>query len=83
MKNLNIPLFSLGDLSSGSHLFPFRTEKLSLSEPMIVLMGKSRLSPGLSNGTSIENLEHPLGFFAILLKCNHETHYKVKHSKQY
>ena len=30
-------VFSVGDLSQGSHLFPFRTEKLSPVEPMIVL----------------------------------------------
>jgi dipeptidase E len=33
-------VFSVGDLSQGSHLFPFRTEKLSLVEPMILFMGK-------------------------------------------
>ena len=33
-------VFSVGDLSQGSHLFPFRTEKLSLVEPMIVFMAK-------------------------------------------
>ncbi len=30
----------LGGLSQGSHLFPFRTEKLSPVEPMILLVGK-------------------------------------------
>ncbi len=33
-------VFSVGDLSQGSHLFPFRTEKLSLVEPMIVFLAK-------------------------------------------
>ena len=33
-------VFSVGDLSQGPHLFPFRTEKLSPVEPMIVLMAK-------------------------------------------
>ena len=30
----------LGGLTQGSHLFPFRTEKLSTVEPMILLVGK-------------------------------------------
>ena len=30
------PFFSVGDSSQRSHLFPFRTEKLSFVEPMIV-----------------------------------------------
>ena len=33
-------VFSVGDLLQGSHLFPFRTEKLSPVKPMIVLMAK-------------------------------------------
>ena len=33
-------MFCLGDSSQGSHLFPFRTEKLSLVVPMILLVGK-------------------------------------------
>lgn len=48
-KYFCISLFSLGDLSEGKHLFPFRTEKLSLHEPMILHCGESRLSPRLSN----------------------------------
>ena len=41
-------MFSVGDLSQGSHLFPFRTEKLSLVEPMILHCGESRQSPAPS-----------------------------------
>jgi hypothetical protein len=33
-------MFRLGDLTQGPHLFPFRTEKLSLVVPMILLVGK-------------------------------------------
>ena len=34
-------MFRLGDSTQGSHLFPFRTEKLSLVVPMILtLWGK-------------------------------------------
>ena len=54
IKNKNIPrrlkaarenknknrVFSVGDLSQGPHLFPFRTEKLSPVELMILFMGK-------------------------------------------
>ncbi len=35
-NRFQIPLFGLGDMSERSHLFPFRTEKLSFREPMIV-----------------------------------------------
>ncbi len=31
-----------GDLSEGPHPFPFRTRKLSLLEPMVLLRGESR-----------------------------------------
>ena len=33
-------MLCLGGLTQGSHLFPFRTEKLSLVVPMIVLVAK-------------------------------------------
>ena len=33
-------LFSVGDLTQWSHLFPFRTEKLSTVVAMILFMGK-------------------------------------------
>ena len=33
-------MLCLGDSSQWSHLFPFRTEKLSTVEPMILLVGK-------------------------------------------
>ena len=37
--------FCSGDSSEGSHLFPFRTEKLSPPEAMILRKGKSSSSP--------------------------------------
>ncbi len=38
-------MLSSGDLSERPHLFPFRTEKLSSYEAMILHTGKSSLSP--------------------------------------
>src|SRR3989344_7430140 len=56
-------VFSVGDLSQGSHLFPFRTEKLSLVEPMILLMGKvgSRQHRVLDS----KNSPYYKGYFAL------------------
>ena len=61
-------VFSVGDLSQGPHLFPFRTEKLSLVEPMIVFMAKV----GSRQHRVLDSLKNLLsnGFFVLTKDFN-------------
>ncbi len=62
----------LGDSSQWSHLFPFRTEKLSTVEPMILLVGK--VGSRQDKIFNIQNLNHIKN--VVVCAC-FETRYNV------
>ena len=60
-----------GDLREGSHLFPFRTEKLSSLLAMILFIGESSFSPELSiHAISEYNQKTRIVYYMGFLICD-------------